>query len=554
MQKITNIIVNQIIIFIVLGSLVGVLSHYFTEIAIFSAEFVRSSVDYTSIGFIGWDATFKIAIALAAAAIFISIIVRFGKIDRFHGPADVILASLDKKNPIRIKEGLISGLVSSTSLCAGAPVGQYGPLVHLSATLASFLRRLENIGSINKQLLIGSSVSAAIASAFGAPIGGIIFSQEVILRNFTLKYFVPISISSASSFITVNYLFGNENLIHIERNFNINPVYMMIVIVVGLLGGTLAYAYSRLLVEMNKFAGSLGVSLSLRPFIAIIPIIIIGAYIPQVLGLGVETIVNVLTNQLSIWVLIAILITKLLLTPFSISFGLFGGVFSPALFIGVSLGALVGTVFCDAFSLGKELIPLFAICGLGAVVAPTIGGPIATVILILEMSQNFHASTVAMLCVVISMITFRLLSTSSFFEMQLLGRGFDLSIGMKNFQLSRVSIGEIPRSECCIVKQNENQDKMIKTMQKLAVSEGYIVDDESHLIKKINIVNIFHPSYFPEEDALVFYEDQSLLEAVELASDFVGESIPIINREGRFVGAVTEGDLFQAVQTYSMDD
>ena len=173
---------------------------------------------------------------------------------------------------------------------------------------------------------------------------------------------------------------------------------------------------------------------------------------------------------------------------------------------------------------------------------------------ILEMSQNFHASTVAMLCVVISMITFRLLSTSSFFEMQLLGRGFDLSIGMKNFQLSRVSIGEIPRSECCIVKQNENQDKMIKTMQKLAVSEGYIVDDESHLIKKINIVNIFHPSYFPEEDALVFYEDQSLLEAVELASDFVGESIPIINREGRFVGAVTEGDLFQAVQTYSMDD
>ena len=554
MKQIINIIVNQIIIFIILGSLVGILSHYFTEIAIFSAEFVRSSVDYKSVGFIGWNATLKIAIALLAAAIFISLIVRFGKIDRFHGPADVILASLDKKEPIRIKAGLISGLVSSTSLCAGAPVGQYGPLVHLSATLASFLRRLEKVGNINKQLLIGSSVSAAIASAFGAPIGGIIFSQEVILRNFTLKYFVPISISSASSFITVNYLFGNENLIHIERSFNINPVYMMIVIIVGLLGGSLAYAYSRLLLEMNKIAGRTGIPLCWRPFIAIIPLIMIGSYIPQILGLGVETISNVLTNQLSIWVLVAILLTKLVFTPFSISFGFFGGVFSPALFIGVSLGALVGSIFCDAFGLGKELIPLFAICGLGAVVAPTIGGPIATVILILEMSQNFHASTVAMLCVVIAMSTFRLMSQSSFFEMQLLGRGFDLSVGMKNFQLSRILIGEIPRSECCVVQEDIDQDEMIKKMQKLAVSEGYIVDHKSHLVKKINIVNIFHPSYFSEDDTLVFYEDQNLLEAVDLASDFVGESIPIVSRKGCFIGAVTEGDLFQAVQTHSTDD
>ena len=120
------------------------------------------------------------------------------------------------------------------------------------------------------------------------------------------------------------------------------------------------------------------------------------------------------------------------------------------------MGALVGSIFCDAFGLGKELIPLFAICGLGAVVAPTIGGPIATVILILEMSQNFHASTVAMLCVVIAMSTFRLMSQSSFFEMQLLGRGFDLSVGMKNFQLSRILIGEIPRSECCVFRSNRD--------------------------------------------------------------------------------------------------
>ncbi len=554
MKRTLDILVNQIIIFSIIGSIVGILSHYFTEIAIFSAEFVRSSVDYQNIGFVGWDAATKISIALIAAALLISVLVRLGKVDRFHGPADVILASIDEKSPIQIKAGILTGLVSSTSLCAGAPVGQYGPLVHLSATIASFLRRLENIGSINYRLLMGSSVSAAIASAFGAPIGGIIFSQEVILRNFSLKYFAPLAISSASSFITTNYLFGNENIINIEKSFNINPVYMMIVILVGLLGGVLAYAYSRSLMATNKIAAGSGIPLQWRPFVAILPIILVGVYIPQVLGLGVETISNVLTNQLSVWILLAILIAKFVLTPISIGFGLFGGVFSPALFLGVSMGALLGTVISNAFSLGNDLVPLFAICGLGAVVAPTIGGPIATVILILEMSQNFGASTVAMLCVVVSMITYRLLSNASFFEMQLLGRGFDLSVGMKNFQLSLVSVGEIPRSDCCSVPEDTSTEALIEKMKEAGVTEGYLLDERQNLVKKINLVNLLKPSYFSEEDDLVFYEDQNLLEAVTLASDFVGESIPIVRRDGSFVGAVTEGDLFQAVQARSVED
>ena len=554
MQRTLEILVNQIIIFSIIGSIVGILSHYFTEIAIFSAEFVRSSVDYKVIGFIGWPAAVKIAIALFSAALFISLLVRFSKTERFHGPADVILASIDKKSPVQIKEGILSGMVASTSLCAGAPVGQYGPLVHLSATLASFLRKLEKIGTINYKLLIGSSVSAAIASAFGAPIGGIIFSQEVILRNFSLKYFVPLAISSASSFITTNFLFGSENIINIEKTFNINPVYMMIVIVVGLLGGLVAFAYSKLLISANKAANGSGVPLHWQPFIAILPIILIGCYVPQVLGLGVETISNTLANRLELAILLAIFVAKILLTPISISFGLFGGVFSPALFIGVSLGALVGAIFTGVFSLGNELVPLFAICGLGAVVAPTIGGPIATVILILEMSQNFHASTVAMLCVVVSMIIFRFMSNSSFFEMQLLGRGFDLSVGMKNFQLSLVNVGEIPRSDCCSVPENIDGQSIIDQMQRAGVTEGYILDDDERLLRKVNLVNLLQPNYFTEDDELVFYEDQNLLEAIELASDFVGESIPITTREGIFVGAVTEGDLFHAVQSQSAEE
>ena len=86
------------------------------------------------------------------------------------------------------------------------------------------------------------------------------------------------------------------------------------------------------------------------------------------------------------------------------------------------------------------------------------------------------------------------------------------------------------------------------------MTEGYILDDDERLLRKVNLVNLLQPNYFTEEDELVFYEDQNLLEAIELASDFVGESIPITTREGIFVGAVTEGDLFHAVQLQSAEE
>jgi len=146
------------------------------------------------------------------------------------------------------------------------------------------------------------------------------------------------------------------------------------------------------------------------------------------------------------------------------------------------------------------------------------------------------------------------LSNSSFFEMQLLGRGFDLSVGMKNFQLSLVNVGEIPRSDCCSVSEDTDEKSIISQMREAGVTEGYILDNDERLLKKVNLVNLLQPNYFTEEDDLVFYEDQNLLEAIELASDFVGESIPITTREGIFIGAVTEGDLFQAVQLHSAEE
>ena len=122
---------------------------------------------------------------------------------------------------------------------------------------------------------------------------------------------------------------------------------------------------------------------------------------------------------------------------------------------------------------------------------------------------------------VVSMIIFRFMSNSSFSRCNCSEGGFDLSVGMKNFQLSLVNVGGNPDLIAAPVPEDTDERSIISQMQRAGVTEGYILDDDERLLRRINLVNLLQPNYFTEEDELIFYEDQNLLEAIELASDFV---------------------------------
>ena len=545
--------VEEIILFILIGLLVGILSHYFAEVVSILSSLLRGQIDYTKIGYVGNETAIKIVCALFILAVFVSVLILIFKIPRFHGPADVILASQDAKTPTDVRAGLLSGFVSFLSISGGAPVGQYGPLVHLSATFAAIVKKILFAKKLDRELLIGCSVAAAIASAFGAPIAGIVFSQEVILRNFSLKYFAPITISSSSSFIFTNYIFGNTSFLLFDAKVTLNPVLILIVILIGILGAIISLNYCRLLVFCNKFSGNLRIKGYVKPFLGATIISIIGMFIPQILGLSAETIDLIVQNKLELTVLIVVFFAKFLLTPISISLNLFGGIFSPALMLGLCFGGIIGIAVDYFVGLDSSLITLFAISGMGAVIAPTIGGPITAVLLILEMSENFSAATIGMMCIVVSSITFRAFSNSSFFEMQLVNRGFDIALGPQNFKLSRIIISEINRSDSCVLKKEMSNDQKIAEMHKGGYTEAYLIDDDNTFIQKVNIVNLLDPNAKVEGDDTCFEEKTTLLMAIDILQDFVGESIPIVDKNNCFIGAVTEGDIFSAFKNLTED-
>ena len=141
--------------------------------------------------------------------LFIGFLRKYAFDSRWHGPPDVILAAHSEKKPLDIKSGFLTSFSSILSISAGGSVGQYGPLVHFGATIGAELNQLfKNKGPY--EILIGAGVASAISSGFGAPLAGLIFAREVILRHQSLASFAPILVASIVSYIFTKNVFGLE--------------------------------------------------------------------------------------------------------------------------------------------------------------------------------------------------------------------------------------------------------------------------------------------------------------------------------------------------------
>ena len=131
---------------------------------------------------------------------------------RWHGPADSIFAAHRLDNEIDVKAGIGSTIAAFISIGGGASVGQYGPLVHFGATIGSYIRQACNNKAIGTDVFIGCGVAAAIAAGFHAPIAGIVFAHEAVLRHFSFRALTPIAISSITSVWFATAIFGGEPL------------------------------------------------------------------------------------------------------------------------------------------------------------------------------------------------------------------------------------------------------------------------------------------------------------------------------------------------------
>jgi len=472
-------------------------------------------------------------------------------IDRWHGPADAVYACHRTDNELDLKKGIGSTFAALVSLCGGAPVGQYGPLVNFGATIGSFVSEFLKARAFTPEILMGCGVAAAISAGFHAPIAGIIFAHEAVLRHFSLRALVPIAVASATSAAFGNWAFGGSALFSIDVLAPELLPLMPALIISGIAFGLAALAYMKLIFFFAAMPPKY--NLGYLPFALSAALItgIFGMFFPEVLGLGVDVILRFITEDFGIWAILTLLGLKIFLTTLCVGFGIFGGVFSPALFVGAATGQFMSSLLGYAGLFSSTSI--LAVSGMAAVTACVVGAPLAVIMIILELTMSYEYAIAALVSTMVAVMISNSLYGHSFFDKQLAQRGIDLSQGRGNLELMLKKIESIVSQDYLIVSTNEKVSSVIKKMSQSNNSEAYCLDKSGKFLGKCKLAEIASVAKsrtiagFLEKEPVSIKLDASILQAIEVASKFVGESIPVISRsDGKLAGIVTEADIFQA--------
>jgi len=196
---------------------------------------------------------------------------------------------------------------------------------------------------------------------------------------------------------------------------------------------------------------------------------------------------------------------------------------------------------------------ILAVSGMAAVAACVVGAPLAVIMVILELTMSYEYAIAALVSTMVAVMISNSLYGHSFFDKQLEQRGIDLSQGRGNLELMLKKVEAIVSQDYLVVSKNEKISSVIKKMSKNNNSEAYCIDKKGKFLGKCKLSEIACAvknktiSNFLEKEPTSIKLDASILQAIEVASDFVGESIPVISRlDGKLAGVVTEADIFQA--------
>ena len=479
---------------------------------------------------------------------------------RAHAPADIVRAVQGFEGHIPTRSGLLSSASSVISLGAGASTGQYGPLAHLGATLGSAIADIDERRRWMGNVGIGCGVASAIATAFNAPLAGIVFAHEVILRHYSLRAFAPITVAAAIGYVIVNAGFERPPLFEIDTLSAAQPVEFAAFALIGAAGALVAAAYMRAMQLSTRLARASPIAPYVRPMVAGAALGVAAIWIPEILGIGGETVRAVLAGDIvANDRLLLLLVAKILATALCIGFGFAGGVFGPALLIGALFGAFAaGGAEWVLGELRAETV-VYATCGMVAVISAVIGGPLTSILIVFELTRNYELATAAMVSVVFSnLVSYRIFGRS-FFDVQLEDRGFDVSLGRDKVILGDRRVGEYMSRSYTMVAPRTPLAEMKRRLLSDPGCEAWVVDRRGRYAGSVTLAALVAWESNPvrkggsaadiaETGTPRLYADTSLWEAMEGVADFTGNAVPVLVSENdeRLLGVLSVSALARA--------
>jgi len=380
-----------------------------------------------------WGA-FVILVPVLGAVAVTFLVTNFAPEAKGHGVPEVMDAIYYKNGVIRPVVASVKSLASAIAIGSGSSVGREGPIIQIGSALGSTLGQIVRMPSGQRIALIAAGAGAGIASTFNTPIGGVMFAIELMMPEVSVASFLPVAIATGTATFVGRWFFGDTPAFHVPslQAMAVDPSALIVLVLFAALGAITGIAAGGFIRALH-LAEDIFDRISSRYLHHMLGTLILGVLMYLLLrtlgqyyvdGVGYATVQAVFAGQISsFWLLGLLAICKALATSLSLGSGSSGGIFSPSLFMGATLGGGFAALLNAAGMPIQLSVPAFAMVGMGAMVGGGTGAVMTAVTMIFEMTRDYSIVMPMIVAVAMSIGARRLLSRETIYTLKLVRRG-----------------------------------------------------------------------------------------------------------------------------------
>lgn len=480
---------------------------------------------------------------------------------------EVMEASATKGGRMSLEQGILGAVANAATLGFGGSAGREGPVVHLGATIGSWVAQSLSLSRDQTRTLLACGVAGAVAASFNAPLAGVFFSLEVVIGRYALAAFAPIVMASLVATIMSRAIYGDYPAFvipdYITSYFEF-PAFAML----GVVAAIVAIVFLRLVPFVERQMEKLPIPPWTRPMVGGLGVGIIAIAFPEVLGVGYGTTDDALKGELGLLLLLGILAAKIAATALTLGSGFGGGVFSPSLFLGAMLGGAFGVVAGSAIPqmLQPEEMILFAgegayaMVGMGAFAGAVLGAPISTILIIFELTGDYQLTMGVMLSTVVASVITNNWHGPSYFRGSLAQRDIDMEARVEHDLLKTERVDTLMSTAFSAIPLDTPLADLRLYLQTAPYNELFVLTEDERLFGSITLADLDEAAFDHALDGLVIAADvarrnppmleaaDDLQDAITLMETVHEEHIPVVNTRysRKLVGFVHEKDVMLA--------
>ena len=474
------------------------------------------------------------------------------KIPTGNAATDYMEASAMGDGRIPVVLSVARSAASLLSIVSGGSIGREGPMVQLAALCASVLGQWRRLPAQQLRLLVACGAAAGITSAYSAPLASAFFVAEIVIGSLAAESLGPIIVSAVVANLTMRALPGYQPPYVMPVVAPVQSADIALFVLLGLVCGAAAALFLRGLEQSRQLFAGLGLALPVRLALGGLVVGVLSLAWPEVWGNGYSVVNASLHAQWAWSLLLTLLLAKVLATLATVGSGAVGGIFTPALFIGCMVGGIFGSFVHALWPAWTSEPAVYAIAGMGAVLAGSAQAPLMAIVMLIEMTLSYQVILPLMAGCVMAYFVARAGNAGAMYQIT----SRRLAEQEERVRLRQQHVSDFLQPAVTVVPADAGLDAMAALFAAHPVKYIYVVDAANQLLgvvplKKLGAVTAMSDLAHKRAVDLVSHDiqplthDMTLPEALARFMQHQGERLPVVQsaQEPQLLGVVHKSTL-----------